>query len=268
MDSSGVPGMGADRPLRLLQLTDCHLLAAPDGQVKGWRTRESLRLTLEAALDGAAPPDAILATGDLSQDGSAESYRHLRDLIGAVGAPVYCIPGNHDDPPTMAAELSQPLFHYCGDHPLGRWRLVMLATWDGDRGGGRLSQQELHRLGRVLEHGTEPHVLVVLHHHPVPTGSWLDKVALDNADEFFAVADSCARIRGVLWGHVHQAQDTQRRGIRMLGTPSTCFQFRPRVQKSDVDPDAGPAWRWLELLGDGRIVTRIESAPKPPGFGQ
>lgn len=260
--------MGGDRPLRLLQLTDSHLRAAADGALKGWRTRESLELALRAALDGEAAPDAILATGDLSQDGSAASYGHLRDLLGGLGVPVFCIPGNHDHPQTMAAELSQPPFHYCGDHGLGAWRLAMLATWDGDRGGGRLPEQELQRLAATLERAAEPHVLVVLHHHPVPMNSWLDKVALDNADEFLAVTDSCPRVRGVLWGHVHQAYDSERRGVRMLGTPSTCFQFVPRVRQSDVDPDAGPGWRWLELGGDGRIATRVGAAPKPAGFGR
>jgi 3',5'-cyclic-AMP phosphodiesterase len=259
--------MGADRPLRLLQLTDSHLRAAPEGELKGWRTLDSLRLALAAALEHEAPPDAIIATGDLSQDGSPESYRHLHDVLGGVGVPVYCIPGNHDHPGNMAAELSRPPFQYCGDHAFGRWRLVMLSTWDGDRGGGRLSREELRRFGAVLEHSTEPHVLVVLHHHPVPSESWLDKVALENADDFFAVADSCARVRGIVWGHVHQAHESHRRGVRMLGTPSTCFQFQPRAPKSEVDPQAGPGWRWLDLQPDGRIVTRIERMPKPEGFG-
>jgi Icc protein len=53
----------------------------------------------------------------------------------------------------------------------------------------------------------------------------------------------------------------------MLGTPSTCFQFQPRALKSEVDPAAGPGWRWLDLQPDGRIVTRVERMPKPEGFG-
>lgn len=259
--------MGGGRPLRLLQITDSHLRGAPDGEVKGWRTKQSLKLSLDAALEHTTLPDAILATGDLSQDGSAESYRHFRDILGAPGVPVYCIPGNHDHPGAMAAELSAPPFHYCGDHALGRWRLVMLSTWDGDRGGGRLAPGELRRFRLALERAPEPHVLVVLHHHPVATGSWLDKVALDNGDEFFAIADSCARLRGIVWGHVHQTQDTHRRGVRMLATPSTCFQFKPRVAESDVDPDTGPGWRWLELLADGRIITRVERITKYQRFG-
>lgn len=259
--------MTADRPLRLLQLTDSHLRAAPDGELKGWRTLESLQITVAAALTGQPAPDAILATGDLSQDGSRESYRHFRQALSEAGVPVYCIPGNHDQPVNMAAELSEPPFYYCGDHRLGRWRLAMVSTWDGDRGGGRIAPLELARLERLLETSDEPHVLVVLHHHPVPIGSWLDRVALDNAEDFLQVTDGCARVRGILWGHVHQVHESQRRGVRLLGTPSTCFQFRPATLKSEVEPETGPGWRWLELLPDGRIVTSVQWAPKPPGFG-
>jgi 3',5'-cyclic-AMP phosphodiesterase len=255
--------IGVERPLRLLQLTDSHLYAEPDGELKGWRTLHSLEATVAAALEGEDLPDAVLATGDMSQDGSAASYGHLRRVFGAIGVPVYCLPGNHDDPETMERELSQAPFHYCGDHALGRWRVVMLSTWDGDRGGGRLSTAELQRLASVLEGAPEPHALVVLHHHPVPMESWLDKVALDNADEFLRVIDGCARVRGVVWGHVHQVHESQRRGVRLLGSPSTCFQFRRRAERSDVDPDAGPGWRWLTLLPDGRIVTRVCWAPQP-----
>jgi 3',5'-cyclic-AMP phosphodiesterase len=257
--------MSGDRPLRLLQLTDSHLRAAPDGTLKGCRTRDTLIQALNAALAGGPLPDGILATGDVSQDGSRESYAHVQAILGGLGVPVYCIPGNHDHPPTMAAELSRAPFHYCGDHGLGAWRLVMLDTWDGDRGGGRLAETELQRLERVLDESPEPHVLVVLHHHPVRVESWLDKVALDNADEFLAVTDRCARVRGILWGHIHQEHASERRGVRMLGTPSTCFQFLPRVERSDVDPGRGPAWRWLDLLPDGRIDTRVHYLPSPCG---
>ncbi|CFP64976.1 cAMP phosphodiesterase [Bordetella pertussis] len=29
----------------------------------------------------------------------------------------------------------------------------------------------------------------------------------------------------LLWGHVHQEFDCRRHNLRMLATPSTCFQF-------------------------------------------
>ena len=256
--------MDAERPLRLLQLTDSHLRAAPDAELRGVCTLATLEAALAAALQGKDLPDGILATGDMSQDGSPESYAHLRRVLGAPGVPVYCIPGNHDHPPTMAAELSAPPFLYCGDHALGRWRLVMLSTWDGDRGGGRLAPAELERFARVLARATEPHLLVVLHHHPVPMHSWLDKVALDNAAEFMRLADSDGRIRALLWGHVHQSFEGRRRGVHLLATPSTCFQFRRGAPVSETDPKLGPGFRWLDLFPDGRIATEVGWVQGPP----
>lgn len=251
--------------VRLLQLTDCHLKASPEGLVKGWPTRRSLDVAVEAALarfDGL--PDAILATGDISQDGSAESYDHFRDRLAGLGVPVLCIPGNHDDPGTMAAACSGPPFSFCGDAAFGDWRIVLLSTWDGDRGGGRLGTRELERLGATLAAAREGHALVVLHHHPLPVGSrWLDGVALDDAARFLEVVDAADRVRGVLWGHVHQVFDDRRNGVRYLGTPSTCFQFRPHTDVPEID-EPGPAWRVLELHPDGTIRTDVGWAPWRP----
>ena len=40
--------------------------------------------------------DAILVSGDLSEDGSLESYHTFKEIIGRLEAPLYVIPGNHD----------------------------------------------------------------------------------------------------------------------------------------------------------------------------
>lgn len=248
--------------VRLLQLTDCHLRSSPADLVKGCATDRSLAVALDAALAGLeAPPDAVLATGDLSQDGSPESYRRFRERLGALGLPVLCIPGNHDDPGALAEACSSAPFTYCGDAKFGAWRLVLLSTWDGERGGGRLGEDELARLGQVLATAQEPHVLVVLHHHPLPVGSrWLDSVGLDDAAQFLAAIDRAPAVRAVLWGHIHQVFDGRRKDVRYLGTPSTCFQFRPNTDVPVID-GPGPAWRILDLHPDGTVTTHVGWAP-------
>ena len=74
-------------------------------------TRNSLRCVLAAALDEYPSPDAILMTGDLSQDFSREAYLAIRELLADVPAPVYCLPGNHDEPALMAEILGSGNFH-------------------------------------------------------------------------------------------------------------------------------------------------------------
>ena len=63
-------------------------------------------------------------------------------------------------------------------------------------------------------------------------------------------------LRAILWGHVHQASDRVRQGVRLLSTPSTCAQFLPGSATFAMDTRP-PGYRWLDLHDDGRIETRI-----------
>jgi Icc protein len=246
-----------------VQFTDTHLHADAVSAMRGTNTLETLRRTLSAARETIAAADAILHTGDAVHD-EAGGYLWLQRELGSFDKPVLCVPGNHDDPLAMRELLPAP-FEHGGHRDFGRWRLVMLDSQLIGETGGALAPAELARLDAVLADaqsdtpGTTPqHALVVLHHHPVPMQSaWLDTIGLDNAAEFFAVLERRrARVRGVLWGHVHQEFDAERKGIRLLGTPSTCVQFAPQCDEFALDTRP-PAFRTLTLHEDGRIDSRV-----------
>jgi 3',5'-cyclic-AMP phosphodiesterase len=57
-------------------------------------------------------------------------------------------------------------------------------------------------------------------------------------------------------GDVHQESDNLRNGVRYLTTPSTCFQFLPRVDNFGVDVRP-PGFRWLDLMPDGSIESEV-----------
>ena len=57
-------------PLRVLQLTDPHLMADPAGALLGVNTRDSLDAVIAQVLRDHGQPDVILATGDIAQDAS------------------------------------------------------------------------------------------------------------------------------------------------------------------------------------------------------
>jgi len=138
------------------------------------------------------------------------------------------------------------------------WFVMMLSTQVADRVDGELGKTALAALDTVLAAHPATHALLVLHHPPVAIGSaWLDAIGLADAPAFWAVVERHANVRGVLWGHAHQAFEGQRGNVRLMGTPSTCLQFLPG--SADFALDArGPGWRWLELHADGRIETAVE----------
>ncbi len=242
--------------VRVLHFTDPHLYGRESETLRGVATWPALRGAVEHAREHHWNAQALLVTGDLVQD-DAGGYRHFRQLFGALGKPVLCLPGNHDLLAEMRRELAAAPFHYGGWYDLGAWRIVLLDSVVPGIAAGRLAPGELALLERALSTAAGRHVLVCLHHHPVSMGSrWLDQVGLENPEEFFAVIDRHRHVRAVLWGHVHQAFDGLRKGVRLLATPSTCTQFQPRADAFAVD-DAPPAYRLLELRENGTLATDI-----------
>jgi len=247
----------AGEPVQVLHLTDTHLFGDEGGTLLGVDTRSSFESVVAHAL-GEPAPDLVLATGDLSQDGQPSSYRRLQSTVAQFGAPTYWLPGNHDVAAVMSECLNGGGARMDRHARAGDWDIVLLDSVVPGEVHGLLEDDELQHLATTLESATGQHALVALHHHPVPTGSaWLDGIGLRNADAFFDVVDRFPTVRGVIWGHVHQDFAQERHGVRLLGTPSTCFQFKPHSQKFAVDRRP-PGYRWLTLHPDGRIDTRVE----------
>ena len=153
-----------------------------------------------------------------------------------------------------------PPFKVGGHAHFDDWLVVMLDSCVPGFANGELSTGELERLDKLLKGNDRRHALVCLHHHPVRMGSrWLDQVGLENASVFWDVLGAHRSVRGVLWGHVHQAFDIRRGDVQLMGTPSTCAQFKPNIDGFAIDARP-PAYRWLELQQDGSIRTQVEWA--------
>lgn len=263
--------MTAVAPVTLLQLTDPHLFEDESRELYGGNTASTFRAALEKGLATVPGPlDAILVTGDIAEDGRRATYERFQSIMGPLGVPVMCIPGNHEDPATLSAVLHSPPLHYCGSASFRGWRVVMLDSHVPGEDSGWLDEDELDRLDRDLAEAAGRNVLVCLHHQPVSVGSpWLDTMGLRNAATFHALLYKHGNVRSVLSGHVHQAFDQMQLGIRMLCTPSTCAQFTPNTRSCVMDLKP-PGFRWLKLMPAGEIVTdvvwldELRRAERPP----
>lgn len=245
------------QPLRLLQFTDTHLLADRQARLLGLNTHESLKCVLRLSQQNHRQPDLVLVTGDLVHDGSDSGYAHLQEYFRAFDVPVLLLAGNHDEARQLRDATSGGPARLVKQIERGGWRIVLLDSSIAGSDGGRLAAAELALLEQQLSMAPALPALVCLHHQPVPVGSrWLDTMVLENAGEFFAVLDRHPQVRGVLWGHVHQEYDEMRNGVRLLATPSTCFQFKPRSDDFSLDATA-PGYRWLDLYPDGRIDSGV-----------
>jgi len=239
----------------LIQITDTHILADPHETFDGVDSAATLRAVMEH-IRAQESPDLLLLTGDLVHEPDAASYQRLNTLLHEAPAPVYAIPGNHDDPGLMRECLQKPI-RYERELEGDGWRILLLNSWLPGEHAGRLPPGELSWLDGQMEAGGETPTLVAVHHPPVNIGSpWMDAMGLYNADDLLAVLGRHAQVRGVVWGHIHQEFDAERDGLRLLGCPSTCVQFRPGSKHYEKD-DLGPGYRRLWLKENGELVTEV-----------
>lgn len=249
--------MPKNGPITVVQVTDTHLYADPDGELLGVHTRHSLSRVVSDVRARFSAADAILLTGDLVHDGSAAGYRALRQMFADFESPCFFIPGNHDIPEVMETELVQGNMRKQKSVILGNWKCILLDTYYKDQVGGKLSSADLGFLQEELDNAGTNHVLLALHHPPLAVGcEWLDNIALQNSEEFLSMIFPYSQIRAIIFGHVHQSFSTSLQNILMLGSPSTCAQFLPGQKEFALD-EAVPAYRVLRLLADGSIQTEV-----------
>ena len=245
-------------PLLVAQITDLHLFAAIDRQLLDLPTHDSLQAVLERLAKLQPKPDILLLTGDLSQDGSHKSYERLQDLLVPFEIPTYWLAGNHDRLPVMQQVLAHPPISSEKSFQAGGWHFLLLNSLVPGSVCGQLSQESLEWLDWQLQQESDRPTLIGLHHPPCLVHSnWLDTSTLRNPADFFAIIDRHPQVKLVVFGHIHQEFNYQRYKVRYLGSPSTCFQFKPKSVDFALDL-AQPGFRLFSLFPDGTYETRIE----------
>ncbi len=249
--------------VRLLHFTDLHLFADDEGQLKGVNTLAAFHSVLNLARVHHPKFHAAVFTGDLSQDGSAGAYERLAWALEQGPTPAYLLKGNHDDDGAMWIGLTGQKADIRRDRSFfaGRWQVLMLDSTVENEVHGALSATTLAWLDRALAAHPHHHVLICLHHQPVPVGAaYIDAIGLQNGADLFAVTDRYPHVRGVLWGHVHQEVDQKRHGVRLLSSPATCIQFA-RKRDAYALENLAPGYRWLELRDNGTLRTGVVRLP-------
>lgn len=245
------------KPLRILQITDCHLGKSSDESLLGLRTADTLTDVLQKARNQEERFDLVLATGDISNDGTPESYdRFIKSVrTNLPHTPIAWLEGNHDCPSAMRNIKQTPPLN--SNVSIGAWRLILLNSRVPFEERGELPQSELDRLEALLAAEPDAPTMIFLHHQLVPVGSaWIDQYVVSNADEFFKITDRYKNIKAISWGHVHQDFHTLRNGVDLIATPSTCAQFKPQSDDFLVDSEM-PGYRVYELFANGNYATNI-----------
>ena len=240
----------------IAQITDCHLPADPQQKYRGINPHRNLKTLLKKVRR--LKPDLLLATGDLSEDGSKASYLALQKFFKPFGVPVLALPGNHDDAGLLAEIFPGSPTDKISVSEHGPWQIIRLNSSLPGKPEGRLSEEMLAELEGLLDKNQQRSSLIALHHQPIAIDSpWIDKYPLIEPQAFLQIVDQHPNVKAVIWGHVHQVFETDRNRTAMLGSPSSAINGLPGAKKFIPDP-MGPAYRWLELKEDGTLLTGVD----------
>ena len=216
----------------ILQISDPHI-AASGALVSGrLDTAGSLRRAVERVVDirdQIGPIDALLLSGDLSDDGSAESYVHLKEILAPLDLPLLVIPGNHDGRAPLRAAFPEILPRTGGlnwSRRVGDVLVVGLDTLREGEGGGALDPDALSFLTQALADPETPPVLLALHHPPFRTGiQFMDDIGLADPETLEAILAAYPGELRLTCGHIHSMMVTTFAGKIAVSSPSPCSSF-------------------------------------------
>lgn len=233
---------------RLAQITDCHLLAQPDLLYQQVNPAQHLAAIVRQLLQD--KPDAVILTGDLTQDHSQASYRLLSQLMSALPCPVFCLPGNHDDEAQLLALTQHAPFMPHNSLLLGNWQLLLLNT-KGDTPAGYFPAAQQQWLTQQCHNSAATAIWLFCHHHPLSLNSFIDKHGQQQQTELWQAINADKRIQGIAHGHAHYAYQREYQNRIVVGCPASSVQFLPTADWQTHN--GGPQWCDWTFSADGRV---------------
>ncbi len=243
--------------LKVLQITDMHIMPAAKDTLLGINTENYFRMVIKHAHQHHGSFDLLLLTGDIAQTPVATTYKKIVEIVSSYPTPCICLPGNHDDPQVMAEILNTPQISCAPSFETDSWSLIFLNSQKPGSAGGHLADPQLTYLNQQLNLKTDTNIAIFMHHHVIPSGSvWMDTMQVENHQQFFSLINPHQQVKTVICGHIHQDLEKIVDKRLFLGTPSSCFQFKPQQIDFEVDSKP-PGYRVVEFLDNGAINSQV-----------
>jgi 3',5'-cyclic-AMP phosphodiesterase len=227
------------------QITDLHIKRRGHFLHHMPHVAQPLRKALNPIEQWPQRPACIVATGDLTESGTLDEYRRLREILEPLATPVYLVPGNHDNRDALRKAFPDRA-HLFEFEPAVQFtiefsslRILALDTSEGWRRGGFQNRERLAWLtDRLGERPLTPTILA-MHHPPFPTGvSKFDRQPFEGRDELAVIVSEFPQICRIVCGHIHQPLVRTWCGTVGVTAPSTAptLVLHPRAPGLSWEP--------------------------------
>jgi 3',5'-cyclic AMP phosphodiesterase CpdA len=219
--------------MTIVQMTDLHVVSRERLCLGRVPTNAHLARAV-AHINALDPkPEAVIASGDLTDHGSAEEYDMLREILADLIPPVFVIPGNHDRRETLLRAFASEEYMPPPDAPFVQYsidrfslRLIGLDTTVPQRDHGMICEERLRWLDNTLQARPDAPTLIFMHHPPFRTGvQWMDAAGLYGGRKMAQVVQRHPQVVRIACGHIHRPIYLAWAGTIVSTSPSTCHQL-------------------------------------------
>lgn len=228
----------------LVQISDLHIREHGKIAYGVLDTATYLDQTVKTLLRLPQAPDAVIVTGDLADSGSLDDYARVQHLLSRLNAPLYLMPGNHDDRANLRTAF--PAHTYLGNSGfiqytarVGELHVVALDTTEPGQEAGALCTERLDWLNSTLNALSGQPVIVAMHHPPFNTLiGHMDAIGLRaGTNELETLIARHPNVQRIICGHLHRAIETCFGGTLASICPAPAHQIT-----FDLHPQAPATW--------------------------
>ena len=248
--------------MNILQISDIH---AARSNVAAFGERQAggaLRRTVEYLLDAPFRADLLVVTGDVSHDGSLESYALVREELGRLSVPALFVPGNHDSrrPMQEAGLLPKDPESELRVVDAGEAVLLLADSTVPGRPRGRFLTLQQRAVLKALREAEGRPVFLFQHHPPFATGYTamdLPMIGRELFDEIFSYENLV-----FCCGHLHAALEARIGKASAVICPPVFMEM-----EFDLTEEGGKKFYLTEprfalhTVESGRVLTHFASVP-------
>jgi predicted phosphohydrolase len=203
-------------------------------------------------------PGGMLIDGDCAfgkgEPGDYATFAELLAPVVGTGTPVHLTLGNHDHRENVRQGMKAllPAMHILESKQVSvvksrRANWFLLDTLDAvNATPGKIGDEQLAWLARVLDEHADHPALIVMHHNPVFQRDQATRALMDT-EELFAVLKPRRHVKAVFFGHSHHWSLSKHDGIHLVNLPPVAYLFIAGDPNGWVDMQIGMAGATLRL---------------------
>lgn len=247
----------------LAQLTDTHIVDPSGENELLVDNNQRLAMAVERLNQETVAPELILATGDMTDNGTPVEMEILLNLLAPLNAPVLALPGNHDVRDTFRGAFDMPWAtddsHLSWTVDVGDVHIIGLDTLMPGTHGGLFDEERQRWLTDALDASGERPTVIAMHHPPFLSGiHWMDSMRLKGLEVFAEIVGRRTNVIRILCGHLHRPLTATIGGVTTTVCPSTIHHVELNLHpNAAIEVIRDPAGYQLHNIDGGTWVTHI-----------